>query len=110
MQGAYQFKFGPSTVSLTQKLQKITGERIAFHLYKRRDLESKIDKLAIGQLRLAKLIFQVATSARKEYEYNLNMRQQAEDEAAKKGSQGDPNTRLTTGVMKPSSFPMKKQV
>ena len=59
MQGQYEFKFGPSTVSLEQKLAKITGEKIAYHLYKRRDLESKIDKLAISQLRMAKLIFTV---------------------------------------------------
>ena len=39
MRGAYEFKFGPSTVTLKQKLEKISGEPIAFHLYKRRDLE-----------------------------------------------------------------------
>ena len=71
MQGSYEFKFGPSTVSMSQKLDKISGEPAAFQLYKRRDLESKIDKLAIGQLRLARLIFSVAQQARKEYDENM---------------------------------------
>ena len=48
MQGAYHFKFGPSTVTLIDKLSKITGEPIAYYLYKRRDLEAKMDKLAIN--------------------------------------------------------------
>ena len=81
MQGAYQFKFGPKTVSLRQKLDKIAGEPIAFYLYKRRDFKEKIDKLEIGQLRLARLIFQVATSARKEYEFNMEQKRQLEAEA-----------------------------
>ena len=66
MQGLYEFKFGPSTVTLEQKLAKITGEKIAYHLYKRRDLEAKIDKLAIDQLRMAKLIYTVTQASRKE--------------------------------------------
>ena len=78
MQGAYQFKFGPSTVSLTQKLDKIAGEPIAYYLYKRRDLEAKIDKLETGQLRLARLIFQVASSARQEFEFNQTLKKQRE--------------------------------
>ena len=66
MRGAYEFKFGPSTVTLKQKLEKISGEPIAFHLYKRRDLEQKIDKLAVEQLRMAKLIYSVTQQARKD--------------------------------------------
>ena len=73
MQGSYEFKFGPSTVTMGQKLDKISGEPAAFQLYKRRDLESKIDKLAIGQLRLAKLIFSVAQQARKEHDDNTRI-------------------------------------
>ena len=47
MRGMYDFKFGASTQTFIQKLDKITSEPEAYHLYKRRDLESKIDKLAI---------------------------------------------------------------
>lgn len=81
MQGQYEFKFGPSTVTLEQKLAKITGEKIAYHLYKRRDLESKIDKLAISQLRMAKLIFTVTQTARKERRDYLRMKQKKQEEA-----------------------------
>ena len=83
IKGAYQFKFGPSTVSLKDKLSKITGEPIAFHLYKRRDLEAKIDKLAIEQLSLAKLIFQVTQTARREREeYKLARLKKEEEQRA----------------------------
>lgn len=53
IKGRYDFKFGPLTQSMKDKLEKISGEPIAFHLYKRRDLEQKIDKLAIESLRMA---------------------------------------------------------
>ena len=83
LQGQYQFKFGPSTVSLKDKLSKITGEPIAYHLYKRRDMESKIDKLAIEQLRLAKLIFTVTQTARKErHDYLVYQRKKELEDAA----------------------------
>lgn len=83
IQGQYQFKFGPSTVSLKDKLSKITGEPIAFHLYKRRDLESKIDKLAIEQLRLAKLIFMITQTARKErHDYIMSVRKKEMEKSA----------------------------
>lgn len=59
MQGNYEFKFGSSTVSLKDKLFKVSCEPTAFHLYKRRDLEAKIDKLAINKLRIAKMIFNI---------------------------------------------------
>ncbi len=59
MQGNYEFKFGSTTTSLREKLKKVSVEPTAFHLYKHRDLESKIDKLAINKLRMAKLIFNI---------------------------------------------------
>ena len=59
MQGNYEFKFGSTTVNMKEKLSKVSSEPTAFHLYKRRDLASKIDKLAINQLRMAKLIYNV---------------------------------------------------
>lgn len=59
MRGMYDFKFGASTQTFIQKLDKITSEPEAYHLYKRRDLESKIDKLAIEKLRFARLVFNV---------------------------------------------------
>ena len=77
MQGAYNFKFGPSTVTLKQKLEKVSGEPIAYFLFKRRDLEQKINKLAVGQLRLARLIFSIASKAKKEHEYNKNVKLKA---------------------------------
>ena len=88
MQGAYIFKFGPATVTLTQKLDKIAGEPIAYHLFKRRDLEQKIDKLAIGQLRLARLIFNVATQARREYDQNEQKKLQKALEREKAAQEG----------------------
>lgn len=61
---------------MMQKLEKVSGDPIAYHLYRRRDLEAKIDKLAVGQLKLAKLIFSVAQSARNEHEGNENKKLQ----------------------------------
>lgn len=66
MQGNYEFKFGSTTVNMTEKLSKVSSEPTAFHLYKRRDLAAKIDKLAINQLRMAKLIYNITQGARKD--------------------------------------------
>ena len=51
-------------------------------MFKRRDLEDKIDKLAIGQLRIARIIFNVANTARKEHEESVaeKLRKAAERE------------------------------
>ena len=49
----------------------VGGEPTAFHLYKRRDLEQKIDKLAIDRLRMAKMVFNVTQQARNDREQYL---------------------------------------
>ena len=74
MQGSYEFKFGSSTVSLQDKLKKVSTEPVAYHLYKRRDLESKIDKLAIEKLRMAKMVFNVTQQARKDRQDYLEIK------------------------------------
>ena len=79
MQGNYEFKFGPTTVSLKQKLEKVSIEPTAFHLYKRRDLEQKIDKLAISQIRMAKLVFNVTQQARKDRQDYIDLKKAQEE-------------------------------
>ena len=78
IQGNYEFKFGSSTVTLQQKLKMVGGEPTAFHLYKRRDLEQKIDKLAIDRLRMAKMVFNVTQQARKDREMYLKQLEEKE--------------------------------
>ena len=59
MRGLYEFKFGASNNNMKAKLMRISGEPVAFHLYKRRDLVQKIDKLTISKLRLASIIYDI---------------------------------------------------
>ena len=59
MKGNYEFKFGPSTSTMLDKLKKVTAEPLTYYLYKRRDLEQKIDKIAINQIRIAKIVNEV---------------------------------------------------
>ena len=59
MRGQYDFKFGASSTNMRAKLQKVSGEPVAYHLYKRRDLAQKIDKLAVEKLHLARIVYDV---------------------------------------------------
>lgn len=79
MKGHYDFKFGSSTVTLKQKLEKVTVEPMAYYLYKRRDLEQKIDKLAVNQLRMAKLVYTVTQNARADREEYLQIKKEEEE-------------------------------
>jgi len=81
MQGAYNFKFGKTTIKFKDKVSKIASEPTAYYLFKRRDLETKIDKLAIQQLRMAKIIHNVTVQARKDRRDYLRQKARQEREA-----------------------------
>ena len=74
IRGNYEFKFGSTTVTHQQKLKLVGGEPTAYHLYKRRDLETKIDKLAVDRLRMAKMVFNVTQQARKDRSEYLRLK------------------------------------
>ena len=59
---------------MKQKIDKVSVDPVAFHLYKRRDLAQKIDKLAMEQLRMAKLVFNVTEQARKDRRNYLKLK------------------------------------
>ena len=58
----------------------VGGEPTAYHLYKRRDLEQKIDKLAVDRLRMAKMVFNVTTQARKDRTEYLKLREMRDND------------------------------
>lgn len=58
----------------------VGGEPTAYHLYKRRDLEQKIDKLAVDRLRMAKMVYNVTTQARKDRAEYLKLREMRDND------------------------------
>ena len=57
MKGHYEFKFPEHAVTLGEKLTRLASEPTAYHLYKRGDIKSKIDKFATENIAMANTVY-----------------------------------------------------
>ena len=88
MKGNYQLKFPESDNTMAKKVERVAAEPAAYFIYKRRDLEAKVDKFDANQIQMANAVYALAKLVRDEklqrIEYAIKKRKELEEEIARR--------------------------